>query len=400
MNRLDTSEAALADVRVIDLTHFEAGTSVTQALAWLGADVIKIEPPTGEQGRNASRDDPSADSWYFILLNANKRSVMLNLRDDGDRATMRRLLETADVMVENYAPGTIERLGFDYEAVKTINPRIIYGSIKGFSTGGPYERFRAFDAIGQATGGILSTTGEPDSPPLKPGPTLGDTGTGLHLTVGILAALHQRDRTGEGQKVEVSMQEAMINYARIAYSEQMIEGRAARRHGNRSPLRTYPSGVFACRGGGPNDYCFLYTSRANNGDWERMLEVMGRTDLIGDPRFATPELRNENSEAVDEVVLGWTKTLDKVEVMRQLGEAGVPIGATFDTQELSEDEHLRQRGAFVEVEHPVRGRFVMPGWPVKMSGSNVPVESAPLLGQHTEEVIEELSTRLGPSAPH
>jgi formyl-CoA transferase len=211
--------------------------------------------------------------------------------------------------------------------------------------------------------------------------------------VGILAALHQRIETGAGQKVEVTMQEAMVNYSRIAYTEQLIRGRAAGRHGNRSGLRTYPSGIFACRGGGPNDYCFIYTSRANNGDWERMLQAMGREDLVGDPRFATPELRDENSDAVDEVVLGWTRTLDKREVMGRLGEARVPAGATFDTQELAQDEHLRASGAFAEIEHPVRGRFVMPGWPVRMSGSSVPIRPAPLLGEHTDEVMDEVDRR-------
>ena len=387
-----TDGPALAGIRVLDLTQFESGTACTQALAWLGADVIKIERPgRGEQGRGASTDVPGEDSYYFLLLNANKRSVTLNLQHEEGKALFARLLGEADVMIENFAPGAIERLGFGYETAREINPRIVYAQIKGFAPDGPYADFLAFDPIAQAAGGIMSLTGASDSPPVKPGPTVGDTGTGLHACIGILAALYEREHTGLGQRVEVAMQDAMVNFCRIAYARQLMTGRAAERVGNKSPLGySAPSDIYPCSPGGPGDYCFIYTSRAGNHHWDRLLDVIGRRDLLDDPRFATPELRLANQEAVDEVITPWTSARSKQDVMETLGRAGVPAGAVFDTMDLSTDPHLRERGVFAEVDHPFRGRFVMPGWPVKMSRSEVEVVAAPLLGVSNEEVYSEL----------
>jgi formyl-CoA transferase len=385
-------DAALSGVRVIDLTQFEAGPSCTETLAWLGADVIKVEPPgRGEQGRAASTDRPGLDSHYFLLLNANKRSVTLDLRHPEGAALMRRLLRDADVFVENLGPGSVERLGLGYDQVRRLNPRLVYAQVKGFPADGPYGQFLSFDPIGQAVGGAVSLTGEPDGRPTKPGPTIGDTGTGLHCAIGILAALHQRERTGAGQRVEVSMQEAVINYCRIAYTRQALTGRAAERFGNRSQLGvSAPSEVYPCHPGGPNDYVFVYTSRASNEQWHRLLEVVGRPHLRDDPRFETPEDRARHADVVDALISAWTRRRPKGEAMRELGEAGVPAGAVFDTLELSEDPHLRDRGMFVTVQHPERGDFTMPGWPVRMSCSLVPVAPAPLLGQHNREVYGDL----------
>src|SRR5439155_17556599 len=255
----NTMSKALNGIRVLDLTQFEAGTSCTETLAWLGAEVIKVEEPTrGDQGRGASSELPGADSFYFLLLNANKRSVTCNLKHPRGRDLLCRLIEHADVFIENFGPGVIERLGFGYDQVKQVNPRIIYARIKGFAPGGPYEHFLAFDMIAQAVGGALSTTGEPDGRPLKPGPTIGDTGTGLHTAIGILAALYQRQFTGRGQRIEVAMQEAVINFCRIAYASQLQWNRPAPRIGNRSVLGTNaPSEAYPCKGGGPNDYCYV-----------------------------------------------------------------------------------------------------------------------------------------------
>ncbi len=386
------SRAALAGVRIVDLTQFEAGTSCTETLAWLGADVIKVEPPVrGEQGRGATTDKPGSDSPYFLLLNANKRSVTCNLKTETGRELLEKLIKEADVFIENFAPGVIERLGFSYERVREINPRVIYAQIKGFAPTGRFRNFLAFDPIAQAAGGALSITGEEGGRPLKPGPNIGDTGAGLHCAIGILAALHQRQSTNEGQRVEVTMQDAVINFGRIAYAAQYMFDAPAPRCGNQSIIAgTSPSEVYPCKGGGPNDYCYIYTTRASNAHWHRLLDVVGRQDLLEDPRFVDAKARAGNFKAVDEVISAWTVQHDKNTVMQLLGDAGIPASATFDTVELSQDPDLRARGTFVTVDHPVRGEFVLPGSMIKLSASHVPVTSAPALGAHSEEVYREI----------
>ena len=386
------SGTALAGVTVIDLTHFEAGTSCTQALAWMGANVIKVEEPKqGEQGRRASTDIKGVDSPYFIFLNANKRSVTCNLKSPKGREMFRGMLKKADVVIENFKPGAIEKLGFGWKELQDINPRIVFAQIKGFASGSPFANYPSFDMIAQAVGGAISIPGEPDGRPLKPGVTIGDTGTGLHCAIGILAALFQRNSTGRGQRIEVAMQEAVINFSRIAYAAAALNKReVAPRVGNQSVLgATAPSEVYRCKGGGANDYCYVYTTRSGNDQWERCLRVIGRDDLIDDPRFASPELRWANREAVDEIVGAWVATKSKMEAMKLMCEAGVPAGAVLDTGELMNDPDLRKRGAFATIQHPVRGECVMPGWPVKMSDSQVAVTTAPLLGQHNEEIYGE-----------
>ncbi len=394
---------ALSGVRVLDLTQFEAGPSCTEALAWLGADVVKVENPNGgDQGRQASTDTPGLDSHYFLLLNANKRSIVCDLKSPEGRARLEALLAKADVFIENFGPGVVERLGFGWERVRELNPRAIYASIKGFSPESPYAEFLSFDMIGQAAGGALSITGEEGARPIRPGPTIGDTGTGLHCAIGILAALHQRGRTGRGQRIEVAMQDAVTNYCRISYAQVLSTGEPPRRTGNRVGLgATAPMDVFPCKGGGPDDYCYVYTTRAHNGHWERLLGVIGREDLRGDPRFATPSERGRHRAEVDELVASWTRTRTKQEVMRTLGEAGVPAGAVFGTKELWEDENMRARGLFATVDHPTRGQVAIPGWPVRMSDSEVEVTAAPMLGADTEAVLEEwLGAAAGaPAAP-
>jgi len=384
---------ALAGVRVIDLTQFEAGTSCTETLAWLGADVIKVEQPgSGDQGRQLSADQPGADSYYFMLLNANKRSVTCNLKEERGKTLLRRLIEHGDVFIENFAPGAIERLGFSYDEVARINPRIIYAQIKGFPTEGPYGQFLSFDMIAQAAGGAFSLTGEPDGPPLKPGPNVGDTGTGLHAAIGILAALYQRQRSGHGQHIEVAMQEAVINYTRVSYMSQPVTGRPPERRGSGVARGVAaPSGVFRCKGDGPNDYCYIHASRGGGGGhFQRLLRTIGREDLLTDARFETSESRTEHAAELHAIIEEWTRQRAKREVMQTLGGAGVPTGAVYDTVELQNDPFLRSRGTFGTVQHPVRGEFTMPGWPVKMSDSTVALHSAPLLGQDNADVYGEL----------
>jgi formyl-CoA transferase len=382
---------ALAGIRVLDLTQFEAGTSATETLAWLGADVVKIENPVGgEQGRGASTDRPGVDSYYFMLLNANKKSVTLNLKDERGKKMLRDMIPNADVFIENFAPGVIERLGFSYDEVSKLNPRIVYAQVKGFGEGSPFEQYLSFDMIGQATGGVMSITGEPDGRPIKPGPTLGDTGTGLHCAIGILAALNQRHATGRGQRVTVAMQDAMINYCRVAYAAQSLQGKACGRMGNQVVLGTnVPSDVFKCKGGEANDYCYIYTSRANNAQWRRLLSVLGRDDLADEPRFASPRARVACVDEVNALIAAWTIRYTKHEAMKIMGDAGVPCGAVLDTMELWSDPSLRARGIFATVQHAQRGEYVMPGWPVKMSDSAVKLEASPLLGADNSSVYGE-----------
>ena len=383
----EEKNTALNGIRVIDLTQFESGTSCTLLLAWFGAEVIKVEPrEKGEQGRHSSTE-PGVDSLYFIQLNANKKSVTCDLKTEQGRKLLSRLIQHGDVFIENFAPGVIERLGFDYETVSKINPRIIYARIKGFAPDGPYANFLAFDPIAQAAGGALSITGEPDGRPLKPGPNFADSGAGLHCTIGILAALQQRHTTGRGQVVEVSMQDAMISFMRIAYAAQAMFKRPAARTANQSIFAgTAPSEVYRCKGDGPNDYCYVYTTRAGSKHWQSLLKLIGREELLNDPRFTTPQLRALHSDEVDAILSAWTRNYDKLEVMRMLGEANVPASATFDTTELSEDPHLRKRGTFVTFRHPHHGEVTIPGNMIKLSDTLVKVESPPLLGADNEGV--------------
>jgi formyl-CoA transferase len=262
--------------------------------------------------------------------------------------------------------------------------------VKGFGKGSPYEKHLAFDMIAQASGGVMSITGEEGSRPIKPGVTLGDTGTGLHACIGVLAALFQRTVTGLGQKVEVAMQDAMVNYCRIAYAAQLMFGKVCPRKGNQVVLGTSaPSDTFKCKPGGLNDYVYIYTSRATNHHWERLATIIGREEFRHDPRFATPQLRVQMLEEINAAIEAWTIRHTKHEAMMILGDAGVPCGAVLDTGELVNDPGMRAREIFVEVDHPVRGKVTIPGWPVKMSQSRVPVTASPLLGAHNAEVYAE-----------
>jgi formyl-CoA transferase len=387
---------ALDGVRVLDLTQWEAGSMCVQSLAFMGADVIKVERPgVGDSARIASVDSADADSLFFLVLNSNKRSVTLNLHTERGRELLAELVAHADVFVENFAPGTIERLGFGYDRLRELNPRVIFASVKGFSKFSPYRDFRSFDAIAQSVGGAVAFTGEPGGPPLKPGPTFADTGAGLHLAVGVCAALYQREFTGQGQQIEVAMQDAVMNFCRMTYGRHQMTGRPAERVGNGSPSSTSaPSGLYPCLGGGPNDYVFIYTARdevSGNQQWRRLLDTIGRADLDDDPRFVTPEARFGHRDQVDRILGEWTALHDKRLAMELLNKAGVPAGAVFDSGDLINDATFYDSGMLNTVEHPVRGPVVLPGWPVRMSASPSPViTSPPLLGEHTEAVLCEV----------
>jgi len=378
---------ALQGIRVVDLTNNQAGPSCGQMLAWLGADLIKVEEPgKGDVARYSQKDRPDADALFFLAFNANKRSLTLNLKHARGQEVFRALLKSADVLLENFGPGVIERLGFGYAAVRALNPRLVYASIKGFGSYGPYREYKSYEPIAQAMGGAMSVTGFPDGPPTYTWPSIGDSGTGMHCVIGILAALMQRHSTGEGQAVEVSMQDAVVNLIRVSLRDHQRYGKPMARTGNQLGAGV-PGTTYRCHPGGPNDYVFIFVQQQM---WHPLLRAIGRDDLIGDTRYETAEARWQHKADVDALVEAWTSGRGKHDVMTILAGAGVPCGACLDTGEVLSDPHLRARDMIVEVVHPVRGRYLTVGNPVKLSASPTTIGPSPLLGEHRDEILREL----------
>jgi crotonobetainyl-CoA:carnitine CoA-transferase CaiB-like acyl-CoA transferase len=374
----------LAGIKVLDLTQFEAGTTCTEALAWMGADVVKVENPDGgEAGRRGV-----ADPYYFMIYNANKRSITVNLKSERGLALVKEMAKQADVFVENFAPGAIERLGLGWDDLHALNPRLVYAQVKGFGRGSPYENNLAFDMIAQACGGTMAITGERDGRPCKPGPTLGDTGTGMLLAIGILGALFQRHSTGRGRRVQIAMQDAQLQYIRGAFVQHARSGQPAMRNGAK-PMAggsLAPYGIYPCKPGGPNDYVFIFTSHNNPQHWRRLLEVIGRPDLMDDPRYATVAARAAHEAEVDALLSEWTRRHDKHEAMRLVGAAGVPAGAVLDTGDLIAERSFAERGIIQTMRHP-DGELLMPTFPVRFDGAPAPVKPSPLLGEHSGQVF-------------
>src|SRR5882757_1617488 len=342
-------DKAMSNIRVIDMTHNQAGPACAQILGFLGADVIKLEEPKGgDIARRNMRDREDSDSLFFLLFNANKRSLTLNLKTGRGKELFKELIAKSDVLVENFSPGALDRLGLGWEVLSKINSRLIYGTIKGFGSYGPYANYKSFEPVAQAMGGAMSVTGFPENPPTFVVPAIGDSGTGMHMAIGILAALQQRHNSGCGQHVEVSMQDAVVNLIRVSLRDHQRFGRPMPRTGNQLG-RNVPGTTYPCAPGGPNDYVYLY---AQPQMWPAVAKVLGQPELTEDARFKTAEARWDNRTELNAIVEAWTRRRSKHEVMRLMGDAGVPCGACQDTGEVLADPHLKAREMIVDVDYP------------------------------------------------
>jgi formyl-CoA transferase len=397
---------ALDGVRILDFTHVQSGPTCTQLLAWFGADVIKVERAgEGDATRGQLRDMPDADSLYFTMLNHNKRSITLDTKKQAGKEVLETLIKQCDVMVENFAPGALERMGFGWERIQELNPRMIVASVKGFGPG-PYEDCKVYENVAQCAGGSASTTGFDDGPPLVTGAQIGDSGTGLHLALGIVTALYQRSVTGRGQKVLTAMQDAVLNLCRVKLRDQqrlertgvMEEypqftsgakfGDAVPRAGNASG-GGQPGWILKCKGWETDPNAYIYFI-AQAPVWAPICRVIGREEWITDPDYATPRARLPRLMSIFATVEEWTKTMTKFEAMDILNKYDIPCGPILSMKEIAEEPSLRATGTVVEVDHPVRGKYLTVGNPIKLSDSPTEVTRSPLLGEHTEEVLAQL----------
>lgn len=396
---------ALEGVKILDMTHVQSGPTCTQLLAWFGADVIKVERPgVGDATRKQLVDVPGADSLYFTMLNHNKRSVTLNTKSDEGKAIFTRLIEECDVMVENFAPGALDRMGFSWERIQEINPRMIYASVKGFGPG-PYQECKVYENVAQCAGGSASTTGMLGETPMVTGAQIGDSGTGLHLALGIVTALFQRTHSGKGQRVECAMQDGVLNLCRVKLRDQqrlkagpLTEysqygagipfGDATPRAGNDSG-GGQPGRILKCKGweNDPDAYTYFITQAAV---WKNICDVIGKPEWKEDEEYATPPARLPKLDEIFETIEEWTKTKTKFEVMEICNPLNIPVGPILSMKEIAEDMSLRETGTVVEVDHPERGPYLTVGCPIKLSDNPVDVERSPLLGEHTDEILAEV----------
>jgi formyl-CoA transferase len=396
---------ALEGVKILDFTHVQSGPTCTQLLAWFGADVIKVERSgEGDATRGQLRDVPNADSLYFTMLNHNKRSLTVNTKTPEGKEILNRLIKECDVLVENFAPGALDRMGFTWERIQELNPKMIMASVKGFGPG-PYEDCKVYENVAQCAGGSASTTGFDDGPPLVTGAQIGDSGTGLHLALGIVTALYQRTHSGRGQKVLAAMQDAVLNLCRVKLRDQqrldrngvMEEypqypngkfGEAVPRSGNASG-GGQPGWILKCKGweNDPNSYIYVVVQAPV---WEAICKVIGREDWLTDPEYATPRARLPRLMAIFAEIEKWTMQHSKFDVMNELNQYDIPCGPILSMKEISEEPSLRKTGTIVEVDHPVRGKYLTVGNPIKLSDSETEVTRSPLLGEHTDEILKEL----------
>lgn len=399
------TDQALSGVRILDFTHVQSGPTCTQLLAWLGADVIKVERPgTGDITRGQLVDIEGADSLYFTMLNHNKRSITIDTKNPTGKGVLERLVRECDVLVENFAPGALDRMGFSWERIQELNPRMIMASIKGFGPG-PYQDCKVYENVAQCAGGSASTTGFVDGPPLVTGAQIGDSGTGLHLALGIAAALLQRAATGRGQRVSAAMQDGVLNLCRVKLRDQqrLARGPLAEysQHGRGIPFGEatpragndsgggQPGWILKCKGWetDPDAYVYFITQAPV---WQKICDVIGKPEWKTDPGYATPPARLDKLTAIFETIEDWTKTKTKFEVMEACNPLGIPCGPILSMKELAEEPSLRATGTVVEVDHPKRGPYLSVGCPIKLSDSPADVTRSPLLGEHTDEILSDV----------
>ncbi|MFM0729833.1 formyl-CoA transferase [Paraburkholderia sediminicola] len=396
---------ALDGVRILDFTHVQSGPTCTQLLAWFGADVIKVERAgAGDITREQLRDIPDVDSLYFTMLNHNKRSITIDTKNPEGKQVLETLIQKCDVLVENFAPGALDRMGFTWERIQELNPRMIVASVKGFGPG-PYEDCKVYENVAQCAGGAASTTGFDDGPPVVTGAQIGDSGTGLHLALGIVTALYQRTQSGRGQKVLAAMQDGVLNLCRVKLRDQQRLDRT----GTMKEYPQYPNGKFGeavpragnASGGGqpgwilkckgwetdPNAYIYFITQAPV---WAKICNVIGKEEWATDPNYATPAARLPHLKDIFAEIERWTMTKTKFEAMQILNKYDIPCGPILSMKEIAEEPSLRKTGTIVEVDHPTRGKYLTVGNPIKLSDSPTEVTRSPLLGEHTDEVMAEL----------
>jgi formyl-CoA transferase len=396
---------ALDGVKILDFTHVQSGPTCTQLLAYMGADVIKVERPgVGDITRTQLRDVKGQDSLYFTMLNGSKRSITIDSKHPKGKEILERLVKTCDVLVENFAPGALDRMGLTWEHIHKLNPRMIVASVKGFGPG-PYEDCKVYENVAQCAGGAASTTGFREGPPLVTGAQIGDSGTGLHLALGIVSALYQRVRTGRGQKVLAAMQDGVLNLARVKlrdqqrlahgplaeysqYGEGVPFGKATPRAGNDSG-GGQPGWIVKCKGweSDPDAYIYFITQAPV---WAPICDLIGKPEWKTDPDYATPPARLPRLRHIFDTVEQWTMTMTKFEVMDKCNALDIPVGPILSMKEIAEEPSLRKTGTVVEVDHPGRGKYLTVGNPVKLSDSPADVRRSPLLGEHTEEILSKV----------
>jgi formyl-CoA transferase len=397
---------ALEGIKIIDFTHVQAGPACTQLLAWFGADVIKVERPgSGDVTRNQLRDIPEADALYFTQLNSNKRSLTLDTKTPEGKQVLEKLITVSDVMVENFGPGALDRMGFSWKRILELNPRMIMASVKGFSEGHHYEDLKVYENVAQCAGGAASTTGWWDGPPTVSAAALGDSNTGMHLAIGILTALRHRDKTGKGQKVAVSMQDAVLNLCRVKLRDQLrldrlgyLEEYPQYPHGTFSDVVPrggnaggggQPGWVLKCKGWQTDPNAYIYFTVQGHA-WEPICDAIGKPEWKTDPNYTTAKARQPHITEIFATIEDWLADKTKYEAVDILRKFDIPCSPVLSMKEIANCPSLRKSGTIVEVDHKVRGKYLTVGSPIKFSGMSVEVTGSPLLGEHTNDILAEL----------